>query len=76
MRYWKEAIEKWESWDKEFSAGLVIKWIELYRKKEKECMVCRKVYANVQGVKIQVRKSMDCFEGMIKIVKEFPIGLC
>lgn len=75
IRFWKEAIEKWESWDKEFSAGLVIKWMELYKKKEKECMVYKKVYANVQGVKLHVRKSMDCFEGMIKIVKEFPIGL-
>ena len=42
LEYWKEAIQKWENWGDEFKVGLVNKWIELYRSKDKECMICGK----------------------------------
>ena len=72
--YWKETVEKWDTWDEEFKVGLVNKWIELYRTKDKECMVCGKEYAAMKGVKAHVRKELDCYEGMVKVVKEYPCG--
>jgi len=30
VEYWKREVLKWDEWDEELQAGLVIKWIELY----------------------------------------------
>ena len=74
MEYWKDTVEKWETWDDEFRVGLVNKWIELYRKKDKDCMICGKEYSAMKGVKAHVRKDVGCYEVMEKVVKEFPCG--
>lgn len=72
--YWIDAIRKWEDWEEEFKVGLVNKWIELYRSKEKECMICEKKYSNAKGVKQHVRKDIGYYEEMEKVVKEIPCG--
>ena len=72
--YWIETIRKWENWEEEFQVGLVNKWIELYRTKDKECMICGKKYVGAKGVKQHIRKEIECMEGLEKVVKEFPCG--
>ena len=74
MEYWKEIVEKRETWDEEFRVGLVNKWVELYRTKDKDCMICGKKYAEAKGVKAHIRKGIGCYKGMEKIVKEYPCG--
>ena len=74
MEYWGETIRRWDEWEEDFKVGLVNKWIELYKSKEKECMICGKKYVNAKGVKQHIMKDMGCSEGMEKVVKEFPGG--
>ena len=72
--YWIETIRKWEDWEEDFQVGLVNKWIELYRTKDKECKICGKKYVGAKSVKQHIRKEIGCMEGMVKVVKEFPCG--
>ena len=74
VEYWKDTVEKWESWKEEFQVGLVNKWIELYRTKDKDCMICGKVFAERKEIKEHVRRDINCYKGMEKVVKEFPCG--
>ena len=67
-QYWKETIEKWEVWDEGFKVGLVNKWIELCRTKDKDCLSCGKTYANMKVVKPHVRMGISCYEGMVKLI--------
>ena len=46
IEYWKETVRKWDTWDEEFQVGLVNKWIELYRTKDRDCIICEKEYAD------------------------------
>ena len=75
IEYCEETIRKWETWDEEFKVGLVNKWIELYRTKDKDCMICERVYTDEKGVKAHVRKEIGCYKGMVKVVMEFPLGI-
>lgn len=72
--YWKETVRKWDNWDIELQAGLMIKWIELYWKKKLNCEGCGKLYKEPNGMRKHVRKDKSCMKKVEEIMKKFPLG--
>ena len=72
--FWLETVDKWEDWDEEYQAGLVQKWMELYKKKLMKCGQCGKEYKVQDGLRIHIRKEKRCMGDMVKMMLKFPLG--
>ena len=74
IKKWGELVDEWEGWSESYRNALVIKWSEIFDKKNLKCWECDKAFNSLNYLRKHVRGERNCFEKLEVLVKENPAG--